>query len=79
MLKNTPRTSFCNHLKGKTSSRKFVLVGVLIEKDNALEVAWTCTCKNAWIVYNVATIQIKIVEFIQTILRPFWDGQLGNF
>jgi hypothetical protein len=39
MFKNTPRTSFCNHLKGKTSSRKFVLVGVLIEKDNALEVA----------------------------------------
>jgi hypothetical protein len=39
MLKNTPRTSFCNHLKGKTSSRKFGLVGVLIEKDNALEVA----------------------------------------
>ncbi len=59
MLKNTPRTSFCNHLKGKTSSRKFGLVGVLIEKDNALEVAWTCTCKNAWIVYNIATIQIK--------------------
>jgi hypothetical protein len=39
MSKNTPRTSICNHLKGKTSSRNFGLVGVLIEKDNAIEVA----------------------------------------
>jgi len=59
MSKNAPRTSFCNHLKGKTSFGKFGLVRVLIEKDNAIEVAWTCTCKNVWIIYNIATIQNK--------------------
>lgn len=39
MSKNTLRTSFCNHLKGKTSFGKSGLVGVLIEKDSAIEVA----------------------------------------
>jgi hypothetical protein len=39
MSKNALRTSFRNHLKGKTSFGKFGLVGVLIEKDNAIEVA----------------------------------------
>jgi hypothetical protein len=60
---NIPFTSLFDHLYGKTKSRKFGLVGVLIVEDQAM-VVWVLSMQEVGLLINLQQLKMKVVELI---------------
>ncbi len=67
-------TSFSNHLNGKIGSRKIGLLGVLIEEEDEVVVAWVLSMQECGLFITLQQLKWKVEKVTQIQPTPFGNG-----